>query len=179
MPLGLAVLRPALNITQLAGGTGTNAVMPSASAAIDFRLVPGQTPVRVRELVERHLQRQGYHLVHEVPDSATLRTHPRVVRLGWGQGYAAQQLPLDDAWSLEMPCRAARRRHDRGPRAHSRRQPAAERVRGSPRCADPLTLPLVNYDNNQHAANEHLRLGEFWQGIEIVAAVMTGIGNVR
>ncbi|MBX3134202.1 MAG: M20/M25/M40 family metallo-hydrolase [Gemmatimonadaceae bacterium] len=179
MPLGLAVLRPALNITQLAGGTGTNAVMPSASAAIDFRLVPGQTPVRVRELVERHLQRQGYHLVHEVPDSATLRTHPRVVRLGWGQGYAAQQLPLDDPWSLEIHRVVQRAAGTTVARVPILGGSLPLSVFEEVLAARILTLPLVNYDNNQHAANEHLRLGEFWQGIEIVAAVMTGIGNVR
>ena len=43
----------------------------------------------------------------------------------------------------------------------------------------PLTLPLVNYDNNQHAANEHLRLGNLWAGIEVFAAVMAGLGGAR
>ena len=42
-----------------------------------------------------------------------------------------------------------------------------------------ITLPLVNYDNNQHAANEHLRLGNLWEGIEILAVVMMGLGGAR
>ena len=42
-----------------------------------------------------------------------------------------------------------------------------------------ITLPIANYDNNQHAANEHLRLGNLWAGIEVFAAVITGLGGAR
>jgi acetylornithine deacetylase/succinyl-diaminopimelate desuccinylase-like protein len=40
-----------------------------------------------------------------------------------------------------------------------------------------VTLPLANYDNNQHAANENLRIGNLWDGIEMYAALLTGIGR--
>jgi hypothetical protein len=30
-----------------------------------------------------------------------------------------------------------------------------------------------NYDNNQHAENENLRLQNLWDGIETMAAIMT------
>lgn len=179
LALGLAVLRPAMNITQLSGGTGTNAVMATASAGIDFRLVPGQTPDGVRALVEAHLRGRGYHLVEESPDSATLRAHPKVVQLGWGGGYAAQQTPLSHPLARELHALLTA-----ATGASVARVPILggslpliifEDVLRAPI----LTLPLVNYDNNQHAANEHLRLGEFWQGIEIVAAVMTGLGGAR
>jgi acetylornithine deacetylase/succinyl-diaminopimelate desuccinylase-like protein len=35
-----------------------------------------------------------------------------------------------------------------------------------------LTVPIANYDNNQHAENENLRLGNLWTGIEVYAAIM-------
>ena len=31
-------------------------------------------------------------------------------------------------------------------------------------------IPIVNHDNNQHAANENLRLQNLWDGIETCAA---------
>jgi len=37
-------------------------------------------------------------------------------------------------------------------------------------------LPIVNHDNNQHAADENLRLQNLWDGIEVFAAVMTRLG---
>ncbi len=36
-----------------------------------------------------------------------------------------------------------------------------------------LILPIANHDNNQHAANENLRLGNLWYGVDAFAAVMT------
>jgi acetylornithine deacetylase/succinyl-diaminopimelate desuccinylase-like protein len=35
-----------------------------------------------------------------------------------------------------------------------------------------LSVPIANYDNNQHAEDENLRLGNFFDGIETIAAVM-------
>ena len=36
----------------------------------------------------------------------------------------------------------------------------------------PITVPVVNYDNNQHGENENLRIGCLWEGIETIAAIM-------
>ena len=40
-----------------------------------------------------------------------------------------------------------------------------------------MILPIANYDNNQHAANENIRLGNLWQGIEVYAALMVELGK--
>ena len=36
-------------------------------------------------------------------------------------------------------------------------------------------LAFVNADNNQHAANENLRLANLWQGIDVYAGVLAGL----
>jgi hypothetical protein len=36
-----------------------------------------------------------------------------------------------------------------------------------------ITLPTVNFDNNQTAENENLRLGHLFTGILTIAAVLT------
>ena len=38
-----------------------------------------------------------------------------------------------------------------------------------------LILPIANHDNNQHGNDENLRLQNLWDGIEIYAAVLTGL----
>ena len=38
-----------------------------------------------------------------------------------------------------------------------------------------LILPVANHDNNQHGANENLRLQNLWDAIETYAAVLTGM----
>ena len=36
-----------------------------------------------------------------------------------------------------------------------------------------ITVPIANHDNNQHSANENIRLQNLWDGIETMAALLT------
>jgi hypothetical protein len=40
-----------------------------------------------------------------------------------------------------------------------------------------ISVPIANYDNNQHAENENVRLRNLWEGIETFAALMTMAPN--
>ena len=180
LPLGLAIMRPGLNVTSLSSGTGTNSIPASASATMDFRMVPDQTPEGVRALVEAHFRAEGYLVVHEAPDSVTRTTNPRIVQLQWGgDGYAGQRTSLNDPQARELHTlleRATGATVGRVPiLGGSLPLSTFESVLRVPI----VTLPIANYDNNQHAANEHIRLGNFWAGIEVFAAVMTGLGGAR
>jgi len=35
-----------------------------------------------------------------------------------------------------------------------------------------ISVPIVNFDNNQHGENENLRLGHFFRGIAIIAGAL-------
>jgi acetylornithine deacetylase/succinyl-diaminopimelate desuccinylase-like protein len=41
-----------------------------------------------------------------------------------------------------------------------------------------IGVPIVNHDNNQHGANENLRLRNLWDGIEVFALLMARLGKV-
>ena len=36
-----------------------------------------------------------------------------------------------------------------------------------------LVVPVANHDNNQHAADENLRIGNLWYAIDLYGAVLT------
>ena len=36
-------------------------------------------------------------------------------------------------------------------------------------------MPMVNADNSQHAPNENLRIQNLWDGIALIAEIMTGL----
>jgi len=36
-----------------------------------------------------------------------------------------------------------------------------------------VVVPIANHDDNQHAANENLRLANLWYGIELMASLLT------
>jgi acetylornithine deacetylase/succinyl-diaminopimelate desuccinylase-like protein len=40
-------------------------------------------------------------------------------------------------------------------------------------------IPIVNHDNNQHAENENLRVGNLFRGMEILGAVAASRLPVR
>jgi acetylornithine deacetylase/succinyl-diaminopimelate desuccinylase-like protein len=174
------IMLPAINVrgieTGRVGALAANAIPTEARASIDFRLVPDQTLARLRERVEAHLRAQGYTVVHDEPDLETRRARPRVVRLEWGAGYPAARTPLD------LPVARALAR-------------VVSEAIGAPVIEAPtlggsvpmylfveklhvpvIGLPIANHDNNQHAANENLRLQNLWDAIEVYAAVLARLG---
>jgi acetylornithine deacetylase/succinyl-diaminopimelate desuccinylase-like protein len=171
------VMLPALNLRGLraaeVGEGAANAIPTEARASIDFRLVPDQTPGRVRQLVEEHLRKQGWHVVAEAPDRDTRLAHPRIVRLEWLEGYPPARTDMDIPASRAVVA-------------------AIEESLGGPVLRMPLLggsvpmylftdtlkvpivgVPMVNHDNNQHAPDENLRLANLWYGIDLMAALLT------
>ena len=179
-PLLDRLLVPALNVRGLDGGpvgSGAANVIPTqAAASIDFRLVPNQTPARVRELVEAHVRAQGYHVVHAEPSLEERRQHARVARVQWEQGYPGMRTDMDAPLSRAV-MRVANA-------ATGGRVVAIPMLGGSLPMylfAEVLTVPLVivpivNHDNNQHAANENLRIGNLREGIDLYAQLFARLG---
>jgi acetylornithine deacetylase/succinyl-diaminopimelate desuccinylase-like protein len=175
-PLNETLMQPALNVRGLeAGHVGTaasNTIPAEARASIDLRLVPNETPDSVKRLVERHIQAQAYTIVRETPDEAMRRSSAKLVRVVWGAGYPPARTPLDLPLSREVAGILAAIGHDpvRLPTLGASlpiflfQQPHATPVIG---------LPIANHDDNQHAADENLRLQNLWDGIEIYAALFS------
>lgn len=174
------IMQPALNVRGIRVGgvqeTGANVISTVAYASFDIRLVPAQNPARVREAVERHIAAQGYHIVHEEPDSATRARHPRIARLEWEDGYPAQRAAMDEPFGRALMAAVS---------AGAPQPPLAVPTLGGslPVYLFPevlgvpvAILPIANHDNNQHGHNENLRLQNLWDGIEIYAALMAGLG---
>jgi acetylornithine deacetylase/succinyl-diaminopimelate desuccinylase-like protein len=179
-PLLERILAPALNVRGLDGGPvgsrAANVIPTQATASLDFRLVPDQTPARVRELVEAHLRTQGYHVVQEEPALDVRLRHPRVVRIQWEQGYPGIRTDMDAPFSRAV-MRVARA-------ATSDQVVAIPMLGGSLPMylfaeilrAPLVIVPIVNHDNNQHAANENLRIGNLRDGIELYAQLFARLG---
>ncbi len=183
-----ALMRPALNLDGLragqVGAQARNAIPTTATASLDFRLVPDQTPARVRARVEEHLRRAGYTLLEgaagdgrDIPDPAARRAHPRAVRLVWGAGYPGARTAMDLPVSRAVLATA-----DEAAGAAVVRVPMLggsipmylfHEATGAP----VILLPTVNHDNSQHAADENLRLQNLWDGIELFAALYSRLDS--
>ncbi len=174
--LAASLMRPALNVRGLRAGqvgdASANAIPVSAEISIDFRLVPDQTPAAVRAAVESYLAQLGWTLVDAEPDLAMRRSHARVAQIEWEPGYPALRSDLSSPVARAVIA-------------------AAGAAAGQPVAIMPMMggsvpiylfdqafkvpvigLPIVNHDNNQHAANENLRLQNLWDGIRTYASMM-------
>ncbi|MEA2599950.1 MAG: hypothetical protein QOF89_942 [Acidobacteriota bacterium] len=171
------LMDPALNVDGLraaeVGEGAANAIPTEAQVAIDFRLVPDQTPQKVRDRVESFLRAQGWTLVDGTPDRETRRTHPKVARVDWSLDYAAARTDM----SLPVS-RAVAAVVDRTVGGSAIQVPmlggSVPMVLFTETLRVPVIgVPMVNHDNNQHGINENLRLQNLWDGIEVFAALMT------
>jgi acetylornithine deacetylase/succinyl-diaminopimelate desuccinylase-like protein len=167
---------PGLNLRGLASGAvgdeAANAIPTEARASIDFRLVPDQSPERIRRLVEAHFAKDGWFVTADSVTPAMRRAHPRVLRARWEGGYRAYRVPLD-----APVARALRATVDELLGAPVLVLPTLGGSLPLATIADVLatplvTVPIVNHDNSQHAKDENLRLQNLWDGIEIYAAIM-------
>ncbi len=171
-----SLMRPALNVRGIrageVGAAAANSIPTEARVSLDLRLVPAQTPQRVREVVEQFLRAQGWTLLSEAPDEAARRAHPRLIKLAWEPGYPALRSDMDSP-----PARAVI-----ATLGAVAREPVAllPMIGGSVPlylfadlfAVPVIGLPIVNHDNAQHAANENLRLRNLWDGIDAYAALI-------
>jgi len=175
-----SIARPALNIRgvragEVGEGQAANAIPTEARASIDFRLVPDQTPQRVREKTEAFLRAQGWYVVSEEPDVATRAAHPKVIRAQWSLEYPAYRANMN-----EPAVRAVVASIERSTGGSVLQMPMLGGSVPMYTFAAALKLPIVgvplaNADNNQHAANENLRLQNLWDGIETYAGLLTDL----
>ncbi|HYM60926.1 MAG TPA: M20/M25/M40 family metallo-hydrolase [Thermoanaerobaculia bacterium] len=170
------ILLPAINVRGISSGhvgaQASNTIQSEAHASIDLRLVPAETPESVRARVERHIEKQGYFLVKTPPDLATRLAHPRIAMLAWGAGYPPGRTSMDLPFSREVVAIMTAALGSMPIRMPTLGGSVPMYLFEGREHTPVLILPIANHDNNQHAANENLRLQNLWDGIEIYAALM-------
>ena len=177
--LPASFMRPSLNIRGIRSGqvgeAAANAIPIDAMISIDFRLVPDQTPPRVRAKFETFLQSKGWTIVANEPDLPTRLAHPRILQLKWESGYPAYR--TDMSTPIARAVIAAASKAAQNPVAVLPMMGASVPMHlfGDIFKVPVIGLPIVNHDNNQHAANENLRLQNLWEGIETYATMMTDL----
>ncbi len=180
-PLAEQIMAPSLNVDRIEGGGSgpnpANAIPSSATVYIDFRLVPDQTPPQIKQQLEGYLKTLGYFVVSKTPSAAERQEHERVLQVMWDAGYPPQRTPIDAPVSRALIAAVRTVTGDRlvllPTIGGSTPSYAFEQQFKKP----VIVLPIANYDNNQHAANENLKLKNLWEGIELYAAVMQGLGE--
>jgi acetylornithine deacetylase/succinyl-diaminopimelate desuccinylase-like protein len=171
------MLRPSFNLRGLSaadvGERARNVVPAQATASVDIRLAAGDDPGRMLELVREHVAGQGFHVLDREPIDRERRDHRRLARLEPTAGYPGMRVPADlpiVGWLARAATIAAGR--------EAIIMPTLGGSLPLHDLADVLAvptviLPIANPDNNQHAANENLRIGQLWYGVDLWALLLT------
>jgi acetylornithine deacetylase/succinyl-diaminopimelate desuccinylase-like protein len=171
------LMLPSLNVRGLAaagvGAAARNVIPDRATASIDIRLAAGDDPDRMPRLVRAHLERHGVHVLDREPTTAERRAHRVLARLDPQPGYPAARADAGLPVVAHLAALAGR--------AAGRPALTVPTLGGSVPLHDvtealgapAVILPIANPDNNQHAANENLRLGNLWYGIDLYSLLLT------
>ena len=169
---------PTLNINALdagggVGGQGRTIIPASASAKLDLRLVRAIDPTTQFDRLVAHVRKQGLFIVDKEPDAAMRAAHSLMAQVtrtgGYPAGRTSMESPLAGAVAKALSDAAG------GPIV---RLPTIGGSAPFYVFSDVLKVPtfglsLVNFDNNQHGANENLRIRNLWEGIDSMAAILT------
>jgi acetylornithine deacetylase/succinyl-diaminopimelate desuccinylase-like protein len=169
---------PSLNINGFASGDvgalARNIIPTTASAVLDLRLVKGNDHKRQTQRLIDHIRKQGYHVVDRDPTDAERAQHPLLAKVrARPGGYNAERTKMDLPISKSV--------------IEAVQSTSTEKIVLLPTAGGSLPLsiiterlktvtisaPIANYDNNQHAENENIRIQNLWNGIETFAAIMT------
>jgi acetylornithine deacetylase/succinyl-diaminopimelate desuccinylase-like protein len=174
-PLVELLNEPTLNIDGFASartGAKANNVVPStATVDIDMRLVKGLDWKQQQQRVVDYIVSQGYFITDHPPDKSMLLDHARVAFVYRDPvAYNAVRTPMDlpIAKDVIAAVESARGTVVKLPTmGGSVPLEVIEQTLGT----HVITVPIANYDNNQHSANENIRLQNLWDGIEVMAAL--------
>jgi acetylornithine deacetylase/succinyl-diaminopimelate desuccinylase-like protein len=171
--------QPSLNIAGIksgdVGALARNVIPSTANVVMDLRLVKGNDQIRQVEKLKRHIESKGFFVIDRDPTEAERQKYPFIAKfINRSGGYNAQRTRMDLPISLAV--------------INAVQATSSEPIVRMPTLGGSLplsiiteslnniptiTVPIANYDNNQHAENENIRIQNLWDGIEIFASLMT------
>ncbi len=169
---------PSLNINGFASGDvgdlARNVIPTKASAVLDLRLVKGNDHQRQVERLIAHVRKQGYFVVDRDPTDAERAQHPLLARVNVRPGgYNAERTRMDLPVSLAVIEAVQSTTPDKIVLLPTSGGSLPLSIVTDNLKTVTISVPIANYDNNQHAENENVRLQNLWDGIETFAALMT------
>jgi acetylornithine deacetylase/succinyl-diaminopimelate desuccinylase-like protein len=169
------IMQPSLNIRGMSsartGLQASNVIPASATATIDMRLVKGMDPTETANRLIDFVRKQGYFVVESEPDENIRRAYPKVALITKSLGEKAFRTPMDLPVSQDVirVVESARGLTIKMPSSGATSPDAAGDVLGIPN----IGVPIANHDDNQHSFNENVRIQNLWDGIELMAALLT------
>jgi acetylornithine deacetylase/succinyl-diaminopimelate desuccinylase-like protein len=174
--LAQSISLPSLNINGMnsanVGKNASNVIPTTATAVLDLRLVAGNDWKKQQQRVVEHIRSQGYYITIADPTEEVRTRYDKIAKVSLSSGYNAQKTAMDLPIAKKIIAAV--------------QSTTTEPIVLLPTAggslplflfeqylkAKTISVPIANHDNNQHAENENIRLLNFWNGIETMAALM-------
>ena len=177
LTLSEAINLPSLNINGMQSGNvgkmASNQIPTFATAVLDLRLVLGNDWKRQQQKVINHIKAKGYYVTANEPTDEERNKYAKIIKVTPGEdGMNAQRTSMD-LHIIQKVITAVK--------TTTKDQIVLQPTMGGSlplylfeKClqATSVTVPIANHDNNQHAENENIRLGNLFDGIETMAVLM-------
>lgn len=172
-----AINQPSLNINGMQSGNvgkmASNQIPTTATAVLDLRLVLGNDWKRQQQKVTGHIKAQGYYITANEPTDEERKKYAKIIKLIPGQDGVNAQRTSMDLPIIQKVIAAVK--------TTTREQLVLQPTMGGTLPlflfekhlnAKTITIPIANHDNNQHAENENIRIGNLFDGIETMVSLM-------
>ncbi len=169
---------PSLNINGFASGDvgalARNVIPTTATAVLDLRLVKGNDHQRQTQRLIEHIRKQGYYVTDREPTDAERAQYPLLARVNVRPGgYNAERTRMDLPLSKSVIDAVQSTSTDKIVLLPTSGGSLPLSIITERLKTVTISVPIANYDNNQHAENENIRIQNLWDGIETWAAIMT------
>jgi acetylornithine deacetylase/succinyl-diaminopimelate desuccinylase-like protein len=166
---------PSLNIRGMSsartGRQAANVVPATATADIDARIVHGMDKELTAQRIVEHIRKQGFFVVDSEPGADVRTAHPKVAMVKVSTGSDPIRTPMnlpisqDVIRTVESVRGPAVKIPNTGASGAQGKMEATLGVKS-------INIPVANFDNHQHSANENLRIQNLWDAIELMAALL-------
>ena len=175
--LSEAINLPSLNINGIQSGNvgkmASNQIPTQATAVLDLRLVLGNDWQRQQQKVIDHIKAQGFYVTNQEPTNMEREKYAKIIKIIPDKdGINAQRTPMDLPIIQKVIAAVKTTTKD---------QIVLQPTMGGSLPlflfekylnAKTVTVPIANHDNNQHAENENIRIGNLFNGIETMGSLM-------
>jgi acetylornithine deacetylase/succinyl-diaminopimelate desuccinylase-like protein len=172
-----ALQYPSLNVRGLGSGwigDQVRTIVPAtATAELDLRLVPESDGTRLKTLVKKHIEQQGFFIMDTVPTRELRSKHDRIMTVREGSVTDAFRTDLDNAHG-NMLVNTLKETFDDDVvqiRIMGGTVPIAAFINELKIPA--FIVPMVNPDNNQHSPNENIKIGQIAYGIRAFHGILS------
>ncbi|MCU0356930.1 MAG: M20/M25/M40 family metallo-hydrolase [Cyclobacteriaceae bacterium] len=167
---------PTLNIRGMdalyIGSEARTLIPDKAVAEIDIRLVPSSDANRLIGLVRQHVESKGYYIIDRTPTEEERLKYPRIASFQSSISYGPFQTPFDSEVGQWLSRSMAKT---------FGKEPIKIRMMGGSIPISPfvttlnipaVSVPTVNPDNNQHAENENIRVGNYVDAVKTFLGIL-------